>query len=142
MTTCNESGNNYLDKVLQSALHHSRPEKRVEMIYILGELRDPRALDALKAIMAEDNPYLVSEAVEAIGKIGGDDAFEQLRIMMTHPSFMVRGEVAMALRRMDNPERDKLLNQLLTDNDSSPYVRKCANHVLNNDNVNLKWMET
>ena len=65
--------------------------------------------------MAEDNPYLVSEAVKAIGKIGGSDAFDQLRIMMNHPSFMVRGEVAMALRRMDNPERDKLLNQLLND---------------------------
>ena len=62
MTVCNEDEDAYFDKVLQSALHRGRREKRIEMVYILGELRDTRALNALKTIMTEDDPYLVSEA--------------------------------------------------------------------------------
>jgi HEAT repeat protein len=136
MTACNEGEDAYFNKVLQSALYHPRREKRIEMVYILGELRDDRALDALKAVMAEDDPYLVSEAVKATGKIGGPEAVEQLWIMMYHPSFIVRGEVALSMSDMDLPDRDKLLNQLL--NDSSPYVANCAYLVLNASNVNLK----
>jgi len=136
MIACNENEDTYLDKVLQSALHHSRPEKRIEMVYILGELRDPRALDALKAIMVEDDPYLVSEAVKAVGKIGGPKAMELLLTMMHHSSFMVRGEVALAIGEIDHPKRDELLNQLL--NDRSPYVANCACIALNADNINLK----
>jgi len=132
MTACNEDEDTYFDKVLQSALHHGRREKRIEMVYILGELRDTRALDALKTIMTEDDPYLVSEAVGAIGKIGGPEAMEQLQIMMHHPSFMVRGVVALAVGEMDHPKRDELLNQLLKD--SSPYVANCAYLVLNYNN--------
>jgi HEAT repeat protein len=132
MTACNEDEDTYFDKVLQSALHHGRREKRREMVYILGELRDTRALDALKTIMTEEDPYLVSEAVEAIGKIGGPEAMEQLQIMIQHPSFMVRGIVALAVGEMDHPKRDELLNQLLKD--SSPYVANCAYFVLNYNN--------
>ena len=105
------------------------------MVYILGELRDPRALDALKTIMTNNDSYLVSEAVKAVGKIGGPKAMELLLIMMHHPSFMVRGEVALAMSEMDHPKRDELLNQLL--NDISPYVANCAYIVLNYNNVNL-----
>ena len=39
------------------------------MVYILGELRDARALHTLKTIMAEDDSYLVSEAVKVAGKM-------------------------------------------------------------------------
>lgn len=135
MTACNEDEDAYFGKVLQSALHHGRREKRIEMTYILGELRDARALDALKTIMTEDDLYLVSEAVEATGKIVGPKAMEQLQIMMHHPSFMVRGEVALAIGKMDHPNRDELLKQL--QNDISPYVANCANLGLNCNNVNL-----
>ncbi|MDQ1261857.1 MAG: repeat protein, partial [Euryarchaeota archaeon] len=82
MIAINEDEGSYFEKVLKSALHHDRREKRREMIYILGELRDLRALDALKTIMTEDDPYLVSEAVKATGKINGPKAMEMLRIMM------------------------------------------------------------
>lgn len=135
MVPCNKDADTYLDKVLESALHHGRREKRREMIYILGELRDSRALNTLKAIMAEDDPYLVWEAVAAAAKIGGPAAIEQLQIMMRHPSFMVRGEVALALGKMDHPTRDEILNQLRADN--SPYVANCACIALNYNNVNL-----
>ena len=135
MTVCNEGDDTYFDKVLKSALHHDRREKRREMVYILGELRDPRGLDALKTIMTEDDSYLVSEAVKAVGKISGPKAMELLLIMMHHPSFMVRGEVALAMDEMDHTMRDELLNQLL--NDISPYVANCAYIVLNHNNVNL-----
>jgi HEAT repeat protein len=139
MTACNECKDTYFDKFLKSALHHGRREKRLEMVYILGELQDPRALDALNTIMTEDDPYLVSEAIKAAGKIGGPKAMEQLQVMMHHPSFMVRGEVALAVGEMDHPNKDELLNQLL--NDTSPYVANCAYLVLNYSNVNLNRKE-
>ncbi len=140
MTVRNEDGGAYFDKVLQSAVHHGRLEKRIEMVYILGELRDTRALEALKTIMTEDDPYLVSEAVEAAGKIGGPKVMEQLQIMMHHSAFMVRGEVALAIGEIDHPMREGLLNQLL--NDISPYVANCAYLVLNYSKVNLKRKDT
>ena len=90
----------------KSALYHGRREKRREMVYILGELRDPRALDTLKTIMTEDDPYLVFEAVKSAVKIGGPKAMEPLLIMMHHQSFMERGEVALAMDEMDHPNRD------------------------------------
>jgi len=129
MAAINEDQDVYFYKVLKSALHHRRIEKRREMVYVLGELGDPRALAALEAIMTEDDPFLVSEAVKAAGKIGGSKAIDLLLIMMHHPSFMVRGEVALAMGRIDHPDREELLNQLL--NDVSPYVANCANIVLN-----------
>ena len=135
MVPCNKDADTYFDKVLESALHHGRREKRREMIYLLGELRDSRALNTLKAIMAEDDPYLVWEAVAAVAKIGGPAAIDRLQIMMHHPSFMVRGEVALALRKMEHPKREELLNQLQSDN--SPYVANCAYIALNYNNVNL-----
>ncbi len=85
--------------------------------------------------MTEDDPYLVSEAVKAAGKIGGHKAMELLLIMMHHQSFLVRGKVALAMGEMDHPKRDELLNQLL--NDISPYVANCAYLVLNHNNANL-----
>lgn len=136
MTLCNVNEDTYFDKVLQSALHHPRRAKRMEMVYILGELQDDRALAALKTIMSDDDSYLVCQAVGAAGKIGGLDAIQQLGIMANHPSFMVRGEVALALRNMDHPRREELLSQLL--NDTSPYVANCANQILNYSNTKLE----
>jgi HEAT repeat protein len=136
MSACNDNEDAYFDKVLQSALHHDILEKRIEMVYILGELHDARALGVLKTITTEDDPYLVSEAVKATGKIGGPVAFEQLTIMAHHSSFMVRGEVALAIRDMDHMKRDELLNQLLRD--GSPYVTNCAYLVLNAGNLDPK----
>ena len=128
MIAINEDEGSYFEKVLKSALHHDRREKRREMIYILGELRDLRALDALKTIMTEDDPYLVSEAVKATGKINGPKAMEMLRIMMHHRSFMVRGEVALAIGEIDHSMMDELLSLLL--NDISPFVANCARLVI------------
>lgn len=59
-----------------------------------------------------------------------------LLIMMHHPAFMVRGEVALAMDEMDHPMRDELLNQLLKD--ISLYVTNCAYLVLNLNDFNLK----
>lgn len=123
-----ENVDGYLDVVMQSALHHSRREKRREMVYLLGELYDDRALDALDAIMSEDDPYLVCESVRAAGKIGGPKALKQLQAMANHPSFMVRGEVALALGAMADEDGMKLIDEL--QNDSSPYVAGCAGNVL------------
>lgn len=136
MSASDEDQDVYFYKVLKSALHHPRIEKRREMVYVLGELRDPRAMAALETVMADDDPFLVSEAVKAAGKIGGSKAVELLLMVIQHPSFMVRGEVALTMGRMDHPNRDKLLNQLL--NDVSPYVANCANIVLSRNDKEIE----
>jgi HEAT repeat protein len=123
----------YFDKVLQSAIHHSRPEKRIDMIHILGELWDDRALDTLKDILAEPDIYIVFEAVEAIGKIGGAKAMELLKTVMDHPPFLVRGKVTRSIGMINNPERNCLLNQLTKD--KGPYVVRCALLSLNNSHI-------
>ncbi len=64
----------YFEKILHSARHHPRPEKRIEMIRLLGELQDARALPLLSGLLKEPDLYIISEAVEAIGRIGGSEA--------------------------------------------------------------------
>jgi len=93
MAVCNEGEDTYFDKVLKSALYHGRREKRREMIYILGELRDPRALDAL-TIMNEDDSYFGIRGSKGSRKDRGPKVIDLLLIMMHHPSFIVRSEVA------------------------------------------------
>jgi len=121
----------YFDRVLQSARHHARPDKRREMIHILGRLQDPRALDPLKDFLGEKDPFIVSEAVEAIGNIGGAEAIELLKAVTDHPSFLVRSKVALAMGRINHPDCKHILNQLI--NDKSPYVAKCALSVQRNN---------
>lgn len=87
----------YFEKVLQSAKFHKRPDKRIEMIYILGRLREERALDTLEEFLSESDPYLVYESVGAIAKIGGPKATELLFSLRDPRSFMVRERVAQVL---------------------------------------------
>ena len=119
------------------------------MVYILGELGDPRALDALETVIAEDDPYLASEAAKATGKIGGPRALEILQNAMPHSSFMVRGEVALALGSMAHEKRDypleqQMLEQKISDlldqllDDVSSYVASCAGIALEFNNIHKK----
>jgi len=91
----------YFETVLQSAKFHKRPEKRIEMIYILGRLRDERVLDTLDEFLAESDPYVVYESVGAIAEIGGPEALKLLLSIRDHRSLMVRKRVAQALEEWD-----------------------------------------
>jgi HEAT repeat protein len=92
----------YFDKVLHSAKYHRRPEKRIEMIYILGRLRDERALDTLEEFLAESDPYLVLESVCTIAEIGGPKAARLLKYAKDHRYFIVREKASQALDALDS----------------------------------------
>ena len=89
----------FTDKLLQ-ALSHPEPETAIRAVYLLGEKRTTEAVDTLVRLFRRTkNPFLQSEVVEAIGKIGGDSVFSLLMEALHHPSFIVRGEAAKALAK-------------------------------------------
>jgi HEAT repeat protein len=120
----------FTEKLLQ-ALSHPEPETAIRAVYLLGEKRTAEAIDTLTRLFRRTkNPFLQSEVVEAIGKIGGDTAFSLLMEALHHPSFIVRGEAAKALSRFPGRATVKgALEQVLKD--SSSYVREIGREAIN-----------
>jgi HEAT repeat protein len=113
----------FTDKLLQ-VLSHPEPQTAIRAVYLLGEKRTTEARDALARLFRRTkNPFLQSEVIEAMGKIGGDPAFSLLMEALHHPSFIVRGETAKALARFPGTSSVKrALEQALKD--PSSYVRE------------------
>jgi HEAT repeat protein len=87
----------FTEKLVQ-ALTHSEPMTQTRAVYLLGEKRTAEAVGALKQLFRRSkNPFLQSEVIEAMGKIGGEAAVSLLIEALRHPSFIVRGEAAKAL---------------------------------------------
>jgi len=98
-------GEDYIDKLIW-ALNHRDKEVVSRAVTILGMLGPEayRALPALeKAFKAhKDDPYLQSEIVLAIGRIGGPRAKSFLLDIKRHPgSVMVERALAQVLRELD-----------------------------------------
>lgn len=68
MIACDSRGETYLQNIMQSAMSHPRHDKRLEMVHLLGDLRDPRALGTLSVLLSEDDLYMIAEAIEAARK--------------------------------------------------------------------------
>jgi HEAT repeat protein len=67
-------------------------------VYLLGEKRMAETVGALRQLFRRSkNPFLQSEVIEAIGKMGGAASVSLLIEALRHPSFIVRGEAAKAL---------------------------------------------
>jgi HEAT repeat protein len=59
------------DEKLIRALHHPEPMTPIRAAFILGERGVQRAVHDLEKVIEENrDPYLVQEAIEALGKIG------------------------------------------------------------------------
>ena len=119
----------FTDKLLQ-ALSHPEPETAIRAVYLLGEKRTTEAVDTLvRLFWRTKNPFLQSEVVEAIGKIGGDSVFSLLMEALHHPSFIVRGEAAKALAKFPGKSTVKrALEQTLKD--PSSYVREIGREAI------------
>ena len=120
----------FTDKLLQ-ALSHPEPETQGRAVYLLGEKKTTKALDALARLFRRSkNPFLQSEVIEAMGKIGGDAVFFLLTEALHHPSFIVRGEAAKALAKFPGKGTVKrALEQALKD--PSSYVREIGREAIN-----------
>jgi HEAT repeat protein len=120
----------FTEKLVQ-ALSHPEPETPVRAVYILGEKKTAAAAAALTRLFRQTrDPFLQGEIIEAMGKIGGDDAFSLLVEALRHRSFIVRGEAARALARFPgNGAVKRALEQALKD--PSSYVREIGRETLN-----------
>jgi HEAT repeat protein len=84
-----------------AALHHPEPTTPVRAAWILGQLRERKAVEPLCRLVREANDaFVVQSAVEALGKIGEAEALETLQWATQHPSPPVRGKAMWALEQL------------------------------------------
>jgi len=119
----------FTDKLIQ-ALSHPEPMTQLRAVYFLGEKRASDAVEALTRLFRQSsNPFVQSEVLEAIGKIGADSARALLVEALRYPSFIVRGEAAKALGLFRGHRvAEQALTQALKD--PSSYVRERAKEAL------------
>lgn len=85
------------------ALHHPEPQTPVRAAWILGQLRDERAVAPLARLLQEaPDVYIARAAAEALGGIGTPAALAFLRTMQDHPAMMVREAVDKALSKPES----------------------------------------
>lgn len=113
----------FKDKLLQ-ALSHPEPMTQMRAVYLLGEKKSKSALEPLTRLFRQTkNPFLQSEIIDALGKIGGSEAVSPLIEALYHSSFIVRGEAAKALAKFpENGVVKRALERTLKD--PSSYVRE------------------
>jgi HEAT repeat protein len=90
----------YVDKLI-IALRHPEPETSVRAAWLLGKIKDERAVTPLIGLIGEtDDVYIARTAVEALGEIGTDGAVRFLNSITNHPSIIVKKEVERQLGRL------------------------------------------
>jgi HEAT repeat protein len=119
----------FTEKLIQ-ALSHPEPETPVRAVYILGEKKTAEAVGSLARLFRRSRePFLQGEVIEAMGKIGGEEALALLMEALRHPSFIVRGEAIKALSKFPgNGIVRSALEQSLKD--PSSYVREIGREAI------------
>jgi HEAT repeat protein len=111
-------------KLLQS-LSHPEPMTQMRAVYLLGEKKATQAVGALADVFRRTaNPFLKSEVVEAVAKIGGESGRSFLIEALQDPSFIVRGEAVKAMGKFSGRAAEQALEKGLKD--PSSYVREAA----------------
>lgn len=114
----------YASKLI-SALDHPEPETPVRAAWILGELRETRAVGALVGLLEKGrDPYILAGAAEALGKIGDARATGVLAKALASSYLLVRLKAVEALGRLGGDEARRALESALED--PNPSARKAA----------------
>ena len=114
----------YASKLI-SALDHPEPETPVRAAWILGELRETRAVDALVRLLEwGHDPYILAGAAEALGKIGDARTTAVLAKALASSYLLVRLKAVEALGRLGGDEARRALESALED--PTPSVRNAA----------------
>jgi len=80
----------YVDKLI-AALRHPEQGTPIRAAWILGRLREIRAVGALTELVSRTpDVYIATAAVSALGEIGTPEALAFLRTLGDHPARMVR----------------------------------------------------
>jgi len=89
----------YVDK-LMLALKHPEPSTPVRAAWLLGKIRDQRAVGALiECFKDSDDIYLHVAVTNALGEMGTVEAIEFLESQLDHPATMVKKEIQAALAK-------------------------------------------
>lgn len=114
---------------LIAALGHPEPLTRRRAAWILGELRDRRALAPLiAAVEGSADPDLLEGAVEALGKLGDERAVDALARLLRSSYLSVRLKAVEALRSIGGPRATEAMRSALDDPNVS--VREKATRAL------------
>ncbi len=88
------------DKLIH-ALKHPLPETVSISIIVLGKIRSTKAIKPLKKLFSTtSDPYMQKEILDALFAIGGKDAEEFLKKMLSHENVIVRKEAEMLVKKM------------------------------------------
>ncbi len=74
-------GASILDNLI-TALTDEDPDVRLNVINILGKIREPAARESLLLMLNDDNLWIRVAAIRALGEIGGQDVVEKIRDML------------------------------------------------------------
>ena len=118
----------YVTKLIR-ALNHPEPTTPVRVAWILGEIRAKVAVGPLLDVTRQTkDPYLLSSAVEALGKIGDTRSVTELAELMKKSSIVVRLKAVEALARIGSSESVTAIRDALNDRNIS--VRQAAKQAL------------
>jgi hypothetical protein len=110
---------------LRAALAHPLAETRRRAIFLLGEKRMMDSVGELVEILdSEGDPFLVREAVVALGKIQGELSLAALVRAAHHRSFLARASAVEVLAGAGGIWRKKALE--IAEEDPSFMVRESA----------------
>jgi HEAT repeat protein len=121
----------YFEKLV-NALNHSERATRIRAAYILGELRDCRAVKPFARVVSKASGirdvFFIEMVAVALGKVNGEEALPILIRLMDHPSFLVRRAALHSLRNFRREEAFKVIKKALKD--ASPSVQELAQKIL------------
>ena len=120
----------YFEKLV-NALNHSERTTRIRAAYILGELRDRRAIKSFAQVVSKTGGikdiFFIEMVAVALGKLDGEEALPILIRLMDHPSFLVRWAALHSLGKFRSEEALKVIKKALKD--ASPNVQELARKI-------------
>jgi HEAT repeat protein len=114
--------------LLIKELSSESSDLRSKVAFVLGRIRDGRAVDALIPMLDDPSPEVVSRTGSALVSIGGDPVWEALESKFHHQSASLRVGAAKAIARRRPPGGFDVLIELVTDPEDS--VRTAATEAL------------
>jgi HEAT repeat protein len=121
----------YFEKLV-NALNHPERTTRIRAAYILGELKDKRAVKPLAKAISRTRGirdiFFEEAVVVALGKINGEEALPILIDLLDHPSFLIRADASHLLSRFKTKKSTQAIKNALSDPSSS--VQELARRIL------------
>jgi len=121
----------YFERLVR-ALNHPERSTRIRAAYILGELKDKRAVKPLAKAIGRTpgirDIFFEEAIVVALGKIDGEEVLPILINLLEHRSFLVRAAALNSLSRFNTEKAIQAIKKAL--NDPSLSIQELARRIL------------